>query len=107
MMMPDTPRKASPRPNIANIRPPSPPERLLHGRTLCFTDHDSARRLLPEDLTVAASDQRQHVGHDAGKTEAPWICQVVRQPHRVELLLVGAQSLEVVDRLGVLVEEGS
>ena len=62
---------------------------------------------LEEDVPVAAGDQGGHVGQNARQAQSSRIRQVVRLPDRIELLLVGAQPLEVVDRVAVLVEKGA
>jgi hypothetical protein len=62
---------------------------------------------LAEDLPVAAGDQRRNVRENPRQPQAARIGEVVRFPHRIELLLVGAQPLEVVHRLAVLVDEGA
>jgi len=60
---------------------------------------------LSEYPPVPAGDERRHVRHDARQLQAARIRQVVWLPNGTELLLVRAQTLEVVDRLAVLVQK--
>ena len=76
------------------------------GTERCATDGVSPRTL-QEDPPVAARDERRDVGEDARQREAAGIGQIARLPDRVELLLVGAQPLEVVERLAVAVDEAA
>src|SRR5262245_14207203 len=52
------------------------------------------RSSFSKDLPIAAGDERGNIGHDARQPKTAGIGQVVWFPGRVELLLVGAQSLE-------------
>src|SRR4030095_10938424 len=75
-------------------------------RATVYRDPDGSRSL-QEDPPVAARNQRGDVRERTRQTEAAGIDQVVRLPLRIELLLVGAQPLEVVEAGAVLVEESA
>src|SRR5262245_30386540 len=65
----------------------------------------SAVSLSREESTDAARDQGADVGQDAGKCKAGGCREVSWFPHRIEFLLVAAQSLEVVEVLTMPVQK--
>ena len=61
--------------------------------------------LVAEDIPVSAGDERRHVCKNPRQFQAAWVRQIPRFPLRIELFLVRAQTLEVVDRFAVLIQE--
>src|SRR5215207_9060106 len=60
---------------------------------------------LDEDPAVPAGHERRDIGQDSSEAEAAGIGEVVRLPDRIELLLVRAETLEVVDGLAMVVKK--
>src|SRR5262245_2416233 len=54
-----------------------------------------------EQLFHATRDEHGHVDQDAGQGDAAGRHEIARLPHRIELRLVTAQSLEVVEVLAM------